>query len=277
MRFMVLALLALLLAAAAPRPATLFTGSVATSNSPQRPAINETNTDQARLLEEQAAKREQRATDARQEAREIEDLAAQKDMALIGRLQFYVSVVGALIAALSVGFTLAALWQTSKSLAIARSTAHAELRAYLGFGEFDPAGFLDGVEDDIILRWGLENLGNTPAGNIRSNLVMRLLPGQPYWDDASALEPDGWGMTRDIPPRGKIGVFVPLDGISREDQRAIAKGEKSLLVSFVILYTDVFGEEHMLSHSEIKHGKGLAVSRFNMGFQPATPHRPTTS
>lgn len=260
MKRIILALAAILTMGAAPAPSSPMLEPTPRP-SPTPGAI--------RAIQERLDRIDRDAAAARQEQREIDDLAAQQAMVQLSKLQLWIGIVTTAVAATSVAFTIMALKQTNESLRIARTSAQAELRPYLGVTDFDPGEFTDGVKKGAVLRWRIENFGGSPASNVRVNVRTQILPGTPYhWEDTTVSDAD-WSRLRDIPPRAVISWFIAMDHFLLIERQGLASGTVSLMVCVIIVYDDCFGQEHIVTYSDIRHGKKLVRNRFNMGFKPA--------
>lgn len=193
------------------------------------------------------------AAEKRREWRETQDLDAQRDMANFAERQFWVSVAGAVFAALSVAFTITALWQTNRSLRMTQHTARAELRPYLGLAKFDMGNFTQ--EPKPTFHWTIRNFGSTAAMAVTIRMALKLIDGTP---DRHVFMKDDFHTfgTQDVLPGGDSGVSAkwpdPLDDAIRTE---ILNGQKSFAFAVEVSFSDAFGDRHTMRHAEVRWGR----------------------
>lgn len=212
----------------------------------------------------------------RQELRADRDLSAQigmrlaaEEMILLTRVQILLGVLTAVGLGGTLLMTAVSNKQMKESIDLARTSAQAELRAYVTVDKFIKGAA--GADDEWLCQWSLDNYGLTMATDVRAVNFVVVADGRPTSFDAA--EPDIATLVpvADIAPSSGIVMYCDLRDMTDAEKADIYAGRSSIVTAAVVTYRDCFGRQHTHRASEIRYGPGLKQSHFNIAFMHRSP------
>lgn len=183
---------------------------------------------------------------SRDHNRANQDLQAQQEMALFTKIMGATAVVGLVLGAGSVVLIFLTLSETQRMASDAREIGQAQVRAYMNLVvdgvEFRPVQNPDGSNLIIRFMCSIRNTGQSPASNVQ--VLFQIEESKPY--TISKTRSDGSDM---YGPKPSMTNFAAGEVRKQELKRTLTADLSALendrlryRLSYVIKYTDVFGE-----------------------------------